>query len=243
MEFSKLSAPSLKDLFIQQLQEKILSGELPIGTELPSERELAEQMQVSRAVINGGLNELARKGFIELRPRQGSFVADYRRKGNLDTLITIMEYQGGILGAQEIRSILEFRLALEHLAIESAISNATDEQIHSLELFVDQLKNATTPLQASEIAFQFHHDLSFIGNNSILPLIYYSFRTPVISLWTRFCTIYGIPALYNNIHTLYEYIKKRDLASSHQWTDSYLKEAINGHQQIYSTYTATESNP
>ncbi len=236
MEFTKLSAPSLKDLFIQQLQEKILSGELPIGTELPSERELAEQMQVSRAVINGGLNELARKGFIELRPRQGSFVADYRRKGNLDTLITIMEYQGGILGSQEIRSILEFRRALEHLAVESAISNATDEQIYSLEIYVNELKHASTPLQASEIAFQFHHELSFIGNNSILPLIYYSFRAPVISLWTRFCSIHGIDALYHNMHTLYEYIKNRDRAASHQWSDTYLMEAISGHQQIYSSH-------
>ncbi len=234
MEFSKLSAPSLKDLFIQQLQNKILSGELPIGTELPSERELAEQMQVSRAVINGGLNELARKGFIELRPRQGSFVADYRRKGNLDTLIAIMEYQGGMLGSQEIRSILEFRRALEHLAIESAISNATDEQILSLGNFVDQLKNASTPLQASEIAFKFHHELSFIGNNTILPLIYYSFHAPVVSLWTRFCSIHGINALYTNMHTLYVHIKNRDLSASRYWTDTYLKEAISGHQQIYS---------
>ena len=236
MEFSKLSAPSLKDLFVQQLQDKILSGELPIGTELPSERELAEQMQVSRAVINGGLNELARKGFIELRPRQGSFVANYRRRGNLDTLITIMEYQGGILGTQEIRSILEFRRALEHLAIESAISNASDKQLESLSPFVDQLKNASTPLQAAEIAFQFHHELSFIGNNSILPLIYYSFRSPVVSLWTRFCSMHGIDALYLNMNTLYEHVKNRDITASHQWTDTYLTEAISGHQQIYSSH-------
>ena len=55
MEFAKLSAPSLKDLFVQQLQGMILSDELPMGTQLPPERELAQQMQVSRAVVNGGL--------------------------------------------------------------------------------------------------------------------------------------------------------------------------------------------
>ena len=44
MEFEKLSAPSLKDLFIQQLQRMILSGELAVGTLLPPERELAQQM-------------------------------------------------------------------------------------------------------------------------------------------------------------------------------------------------------
>ena len=71
MEFAKLSAPSLKDLFVQQLQGMILSDELPMGTQLPPERELAQQMQVSRAVVNGGLAELAQQGFLEVRPRQG----------------------------------------------------------------------------------------------------------------------------------------------------------------------------
>ena len=36
------------------------------------ERELARQMQVSRAVVNGGLAELAAQGFVEIRPRQGA---------------------------------------------------------------------------------------------------------------------------------------------------------------------------
>lgn len=35
MEFEKLSAPSLKDLFVKQIQGMILSGELAQGTALP----------------------------------------------------------------------------------------------------------------------------------------------------------------------------------------------------------------
>ena len=60
MEFEKLSAPSLKDLFVQQLQGMILSGELAVGTQLPPERELARQMQVSRALVNCCLSPLVR---------------------------------------------------------------------------------------------------------------------------------------------------------------------------------------
>ena len=93
MEFEKIYAPSLKDLFIQQLQDMILSGELPMGSRLPSERELCQQMGVSRAVVNGGITELARQGFLEVLPRQGTYVADYRRNGNMNTLIMmIMNY-------------------------------------------------------------------------------------------------------------------------------------------------------
>ena len=84
MNFEPLYAPSLKDLFVQKLQGMILSGELPMGEKLPSERELCQQMGVSRAVVNGGITELARQGFLEVRPRQGAYVADYRRDGNME---------------------------------------------------------------------------------------------------------------------------------------------------------------
>ena len=61
MEFQKLSSPSLKELFIEQLEHMILSGKLKIGEKLPPERQLAEMMQVSRAVVNAGISELEKK--------------------------------------------------------------------------------------------------------------------------------------------------------------------------------------
>lgn len=61
MEFSRLSAPSLKELFVTQLEHMILSGKLTIGEKLPPERQLAEVMQVSRAVVNGGISELEKR--------------------------------------------------------------------------------------------------------------------------------------------------------------------------------------
>ena len=83
MQFQKLSAPSLKELFVTQLENKILSGELKVGEKLPSERELATSMQVSRAVVNAGISEMEQKGFLIVRPRVGTFVEDYRKNGSL----------------------------------------------------------------------------------------------------------------------------------------------------------------
>lgn len=68
MEFEKLQTASLKELFISSVEDKILSGELPIGAQLPTERELAEMMDVSRGVVNSGIAEMAHKGFLEVRP-------------------------------------------------------------------------------------------------------------------------------------------------------------------------------
>ena len=233
MEFEKLSAPSLKDLFIQQLQRMILSGEIAVGTQLPPERELAQQMQVSRAVVNGGMAELAKQGFVEVRPRQGAVVADYRRRGNLSTLIAIMEYQGGVLGKEEVQSILEVRRALEHLAVSNAIRRASDTDLDRLGGLLAAIAQCDTPAQAAEAAWVYQHELALVSGNSILPLIYYSFKPPVITLWIRFCRLYGIGALCRNTEKLYDYIRARDEEGAARWIDEYLGRAISGSPQIY----------
>ena len=67
MEFEKISSPSLRELFVQQLEQMILSGKLPVGEKLPPERQLAQEMQVSRAVVNGGISDLEKKGFLVVK--------------------------------------------------------------------------------------------------------------------------------------------------------------------------------
>jgi len=235
MEFERLYAPSLRELFVQQLQERILSGVLPMGTRLPSERELCTQMHVSRAVVNGGIAELARRGFLEVRPRQGTYVADYRRNGNMDTLIAIMHYNGGVLAKEEIRSILEVRWGLEQMAAFRAIDFASDAALEALGQYVLALGTTPppSPAQAAEIAFQFHHEMTLAGGNHILPLIYSSFKVPCISLWVRFCRKYGVQALHGNVQELYRNLLNRDKAGAVQWINQYLTEAISGMQQIY----------
>ena len=233
MEFTKLSSPSLKDLFVQQLQGMILSGELPVGAQLPPERVLAEQMQVSRTVVNSGLSELSEQGFLEVRPRQGTCVADYRRRGNLSTLIAIMQYKGGVLGHDEIRSILEVRRALEHLAAERAILYASDEALERLGEHLAQLAGADSAPQAAEAAFAFQHELALVSGNSIVPLVYHSFKPAVIALWVRFCNLYGVSALVSSTQTLYSFLRARDAQGASRWIDEYLERAISGSHQIY----------
>ena len=213
MEFERLYAPSLKELFVRQLQGMILSGELPMGEKLPSERELCEQMRVSRAVVNGGVTELARQGFLEVRPRQGTYVADYRRNGNMDTLMAIMHYNGGVLAREEIRSILEVRQGLEHMTVSRAIACASDEEIRGLEPCLTALEDPRcTPAQAAETAFAFHHGMT---------------------LWIRVCRRYGVDALSYNIRRLYGCLLARDKQAASAWIDQYMEEAISGSQQIY----------
>ena len=72
-----------------------------------------------------------------------------------------------------------------------------------------------------------------MSGNSIVPLIYSSFKPPVIALWIRFCNLYGIPALVYNTQTLYTLIQNRDADGASRWIETYLEQAISGSQQIY----------
>ena len=211
----------------------ILSGRLMVGEKLPPERELAESMQVSRAVVNSGITELARKGFLIIKPRVGTFVADYRRDGTMDTLMSIMNYNGGILREAEVRSILELRIALDSLAIRLWLPEAKDEEIHLLRSYVEALKTATTTSEAAEFAFRFQHELAFLSGNTLIPLIFTSFKVPVISLWERFCRMYGIEQLYSNSDTLCNYFEARDVDKATEWISSSLNESIDGKYTIY----------
>lgn len=233
MEFTKITAPSLKDLFVQQIEEKILSGQLPVGCKMPPEREMAEQMKVSRAVVNGGINELKRKGFLEVLPRQGTYVADFSRNGNLQTLIALLEYRGNKLDKAGIRAILEIRTALEQLAVGLVIDSASAEAINQLELTAKKLKSTDSIQKAAQIAFQYHHDLAYHAGNTVLTLIYSSFKEVCIVLWVRFCKLYGIQALYGHIIHLQRLLNDRDKEGANQWIQHYLTETIEGSQQIY----------
>lgn len=233
MKSERPASPGLKGSFVQEMQRKILDGELLVGTRLPPERVLAEQTQVSRTVVNSGLSQLAELGFLEVRPRQGTYVADYRRCGNLGTLAAIMRHGGGVPSRREILSVLEVRRSLEHLTAEQAIRYASDEALESLGVPLARMAAAPSSASAAEAAFVFRHELAMVGGNSVVPLIYTSLKVPLITLWERFCSLYGAFALVSNTEILYSRLKDRDLDAAVCWIDAYHERIINGSQQLY----------
>lgn len=223
----------MKELFAQELEGMILSGKLAVGDKLPPEREIAKSMQVSRGVVNAGILELSRKGFLSIKPRVGTFIADYRRTGTSETLISILNYNGGLLRSEEIKSILEIRLALSTLSLKLAIPQMSQDDIDLIRSYVEGIAKSETDKGACEMAFHFHHELAVLSGNMLMPLIYYSFREAVIMLWERFCYLHGREKLYTNTNTLFELIEKRDVEGAVHWTELTLENAITGKDQIY----------
>lgn len=233
MNQNNAETQSLKNQFISQIENLILSGDLEVGKKLPSERQLAKQMNVSRGVVNGGLQELCKRGFVDIHPRSGNYVSDYRSKGTLETLNSIMSYNGGVLRKGEIRSILEVRIALDVLAIELCIDRLTDEQIDQMEAHIEEIKTASTVDEAVEGAYAFQLDLAMFSENVLIPLIFHSFKISVFALWDRFCELYGIETLYMNNFELFKRIKARDKKAAVDWVNSSIKESIDGKYVIY----------
>lgn len=237
MEFVKLNAPTLKELFVKELEAMILSGKLQVGEKLPPERVLAEQMQVSRAVINGGIAELSRKGFLMVKPRSGVYVVDYRRYGTVETLLSIMNYNGGHLRRDEIRSILEIKMIVDSLAAELSVTRHTAEDMEALEKRLSEMKASEDKEddieKAANAAFEFYHEIAMISGNTLLPLIYRSFRVPVLHLWIRFIQNYGSEVVCSSASRIQEAIRARDRDSAVKAVEQAISESIAGSKEIY----------
>ncbi|MBQ6445157.1 MAG: FadR family transcriptional regulator [Clostridia bacterium] len=235
MKLEQLTAPSLRDLFVKTIQDAIISGELKIGEVLPTEREFAEQMNVSRSVVNSGLNELKNRGFIEIKPRKGAVVADYIYTGNINTLTALMEYRGIAFTKESVRSILEIRKFAELMVVDRICERVTEDDLDVLGKLLGEMAAAKTPKEAALIAFEFWHELAYRSGDIIVPLGIQSFKAPVITLWERYCTKYGIHEMVENNRQLYDYIADRDVVSARACVSDYMDKSIAGDLEIYDT--------
>lgn len=226
MGFTKINALSLTDLFVQQVENMILSGELDVGEQLPAARELSAKMGVSRPVISAGIVELEKMGFVEIRPRKGVFVGDYRRKGTLETLVAIMRYNGGAMRQNEVKSLLEARNALECLCVRLLAERTTDEELRSLQPLLEEIRTASDHDEAAEKVFRFHHEMAVLSGNTLLPLMYYSFRPESVHLWSLYCKYNGVQALYEIKRRLYGALVRRDTEDAQAQTDAVMNRAI-----------------
>ncbi|MGO4842794.1 GntR family transcriptional regulator, partial [Rhizobiaceae sp. 2RAB30] len=65
---------SLHQRILNDIRDRILSGEWPPGFRIPFEHELTAEYGCSRMTVNKALSQLAKAGLIERRRRSGSFV-------------------------------------------------------------------------------------------------------------------------------------------------------------------------
>jgi DNA-binding GntR family transcriptional regulator len=102
---------ALVDQLASDLQQRVLSGEIPSGTRL-RQNALAEEFGVSRTPIREALRKLQAAGFVELQPHRGALVRG--------------------LSSREIRDAYQVRAELEALAAELAAGRIRHDQLDRL---------------------------------------------------------------------------------------------------------------
>lgn len=173
-----VNAKSLKDLFVKQFEGNILSGYFPAGEKLPSERDLASQMGVSRPVVHEGLVDLATKGLITMKPRHGAIVNDYRREGALGLLKAMLQLGNEDVAEDLLTSLLDMRMLFEVETARLASLNATPENVIELFRIVEAEKTISKKenIKITELDFDFHHAIAMASGNVIYPLMLNSMK-------------------------------------------------------------------
>lgn len=97
----------LPRLVVEQLRAMIQSGELPDGSQLPSEPELAKSLNISRSTLRAALSYLENEGTVLRRRGVGTFVADRRslyNNLNINRGVTqIIEATGAVPGTSKLQ--------------------------------------------------------------------------------------------------------------------------------------------
>jgi len=183
-----IRAESLKNVFVTRFEGLILSGKVSIGQKLPSERELALQLGVSRPVVHEGLVDLAAKGLISMKPRVGAVVNDYRRTGSPDILNSLFNYHQGRLDPAILRSILSMRILFEVETARLAALNRTEEHLAEFaELLQREGTIAETDVESLvEVDFAFHHLITLATDNQLYPLLMNSMKSIYTNLTRQF---------------------------------------------------------
>jgi GntR family transcriptional repressor for pyruvate dehydrogenase complex len=116
------------EVIVRHLRRAIHLGEFAPGSKLPTERDLAELLEVSRATLREALRELKGAGYVEIRrgQRGGVFVRDGLASN--DALRTWFADQG-----TDLEAVSDFRLSVEPLAARRAAQRATPALVESLE--------------------------------------------------------------------------------------------------------------
>ncbi len=177
--FRPVSRTPLSLLVSRQLREAIVSGELSVGTELPTEKELTEHFRVSRSTIREALRILQAQGLLSggdtvstTRPRVSSELTSATASDALENVIR--------LGQIPLGDLIELRQLLEGTAVATAHPDAGC-LVAAHEALVVMQEPGIDPESFHEADVAFHISLSGLAGNTAFPLVMTVLRDAIAS--------------------------------------------------------------
>lgn len=161
--------PSLVEKVSQSLAALVRSETHEENTRLPTERELASKLGVSRSVIREATKRLEQQGLLEIRHGLGIHTVNRLHKPLTDTLHLLVPDE-----LDRLRQLLELRLTVEPENARLAAKLATEEQLIALRDTHQHFVNAKTPGDSVAADMDFHRLLAVASGNQIAALILHS---------------------------------------------------------------------
>ncbi|WP_445520287.1 FadR/GntR family transcriptional regulator [Streptomyces sp. NEAU-174] len=124
---------ALADQVIAQLRAQITSGEWPVGSRIPTEPELVEQLGVARNTVREAVRALAHNGLLDIRQGSGTYVLA------TSELAGVMHRR---FSGADPRHVAELRSALETKAAQLAAERRTEQDLKQLDAQLDRRERA-----------------------------------------------------------------------------------------------------
>jgi GntR family transcriptional regulator, transcriptional repressor for pyruvate dehydrogenase complex len=169
---------------VERIEQLIIERHLSENEALPSERELAAMLGVSRNILREGLSVLGQKGLVETVPGRRTRVvrAGLRQlRSTVDLMVRVGDVS--LADLSEVRSILEPEIAAR------AAERAGPEQIEELKAIMATLEaRQGDPAGHVEADLSFHRAIATIAGNALLVVLMEAVSEPLMrsmSLGTR----------------------------------------------------------
>lgn len=153
---------------LDTLGQAILSGRYVVGSSLPPEPILCEELGVSRTVVREAIKSLIAKGLLITGPKLGTRVLSDEQWNWFDPDVVSWQAQVG-LTPEFLRDLQELRLVVEPAAVRMAAEKATAADIEAIESAYDGMKMAIE--QGGDYVvhdLRFHQGLLHASHNRML---------------------------------------------------------------------------
>ncbi len=154
----------ISEEIVSQIKQLISKGELKPGDRIPSERELATMLGVSRPSVREAIMVLEAMGFVESRQGGGTYVKALTEASIMNPLAKLVEMRDPEL----LRSLAEVRMGLESWSAYLAAQRATDSDIAEMRrLYKIMEKQAAKGGWSPDVDAEFHYAITAASHNSL----------------------------------------------------------------------------
>jgi GntR family transcriptional repressor for pyruvate dehydrogenase complex len=212
MMFKPIKIRHISEEVFSQIKTAILEGRVKPGEKLPTERELIEELGVSRVPIREALKLLKNMGFIETRQGGGSYVRSLLDDRVRDPLNSIIKDN-----IEKIFELLEVRKEIETWSAYYAAHRASASDLDAMERIIGETrsyieKEKTPP---TRLDADFHLAIARCSCNTIQAHLTYTvydiFKDYLNFLIENICFNKKYQqAIYSQHSAVYEAIKERD---------------------------------